>query len=150
MLLHIYGFVIPDLRTDTLQTMDIIDAADKFGVTTLKLEVEAHYVNSLNITLNNVMEHFQYTDSKNCALLKEKILLNCPLDLSNDILAAMVRGEKVGRVSASRSDGGGLAAMGLSELRRKASEKGLGVDGSREMLISALESNKRQRTSTED
>jgi hypothetical protein len=167
MLMHIYGFAIPDLGSDTLQTMDIIDAADKFGVTTLKLEAEASYVKSLNITLYNVMDHFQYADSKNCALLKEvimdfivknkaevmenKILLNCTVDLSNDILAAMMRGEKVGKASAgSGNGGGGLAAMGISELRQKAFEKGLEVDGSREMLISALESHKRKRTSTEE
>ncbi len=51
--------------------------------------------------------------------MDKKILLNWPVDLSNDILAALMRGEKVGRVSASRNDGGGLAAMGISELRRK-------------------------------
>ena len=164
LLRSIYGYTIPDLGNDNTQTMEIIDAADKFGVTNLKLEAEAHYVNSLNITLDNVMDHFQYADSKNCALLKEavldfivmhkaqiiekKLLSNTPVDLCNDVLAAMMRNENAGKAGGGKDDG--LGAMGISELRRKAFEKGLEVDGSREMLIAALESNKRQRTTSGD
>ena len=108
------------------------------------------------------MENFQYADSKNCALLKEavldfivmykaqiiekKLLSNTPVDLSNDILATMMRNENAGKAGGGKDDG--LGAMGISELRRKAFEKGLEVDGSREMLIAALESNKRQRTTS--
>ena len=164
LLRSIYGYTIPDLGCDNTQTMEIIDAADKFGVTHLKLEAEAHYVNSLTITLENVMDHFQYADSKNCALLKEavldfivmhkaqiiekKLLSNTPVDLCNDILAAMMRNENAGKAGGGKDDG--LGAMGISELRRKAFEKGLELDGSREMLIAALESNKRVRTISGD
>ena len=164
LLLYIYGFTIPYLGSDTTQTMAIIDAADKFGVSNLKLEAEAHYVNSLTITLDNAMEHFQYADSKNLALLKEaildfivknkaeivkkKLLSNSPVDLSNEILAAMMRRENVFQAGGGTDDD--LDSMGISELRRKAFEKGLEVDGSREMLIAALESNKRQRTISGD
>jgi hypothetical protein len=43
-----------------------------------------------------------------------------------------------------------LLPWALVNYVENASENGLEVDGSREMLISALESNKRQRTYTED
>ena len=52
-----------------------------------------------------------------------------------DVLAAFGRGETIGG-----TDGGNeLSVMRISELRWKAHESGLDVDGSREMLIAALE-----------
>ena len=61
------------VTNDTLETyaMEIIDAADKYGVTTLKLEAESCYVATTTISTNNVLELLLYADSKNCALLKE-------------------------------------------------------------------------------
>jgi hypothetical protein len=50
---------------------DIINAANRYGVATLKLEAEACLVEGTTFTLENVMEHLRYADSMNCALLKE-------------------------------------------------------------------------------
>ena len=50
---------------------DLIDAANKFGIVNLKLKAEACYVKSTTLTINNVLDNICYTDSKNCALLKE-------------------------------------------------------------------------------
>ncbi len=123
-------------------------------MTNLKLEAESRYVDSLSITMENVMEHLVFADSKNCALLKEavmdfvvknkaeilkkKTLANAPEGLTNDILAAMVRGEKESGGSAN-ANAVEYSSMCISELRSNAHAKGLDVDGSREMLISALE-----------
>ena len=49
-----------------------------------------------------------------------------------DLMVAMARSEK----KSSRGDE--LGMMRVSELRRLAHEKGLSVDGSREMLIASL------------
>ena len=49
-----------------------------------------------------------------------------------DLMVAMARSEK----KSSRGDE--LGMMRVSELRRLANEKGLSVDGSREMLIASL------------
>ena len=123
-------------------------------MTNLKLEAEARYVSSSSITMENIMEHLVFADSKNCALLKEtvmdfvvknkaeilkkKTLANATEGLTNDILAAMMRGE---RKSGDRANDNAVeySSMCISELRSNAHAKGLDVDGSREMLIAALE-----------
>jgi hypothetical protein len=144
LLLYIYGRPIPDFGGKIPHTKEIIEAADKYGVTNLKLEAEAYYVALLTITAENVLEHLLFADSMNCALLKEavmdfilvnsfellttKALKGAPSGLFNDVLAATARkggAEKAG-------------PMFISELRRKCYEEGLDFDGSREMLTSAL------------
>ena len=53
---------------------DIINACDKYGVVHLKLEAEAYYVKSIEITIDNMMDNLLYADSKNLALLKEAVM----------------------------------------------------------------------------
>ena len=96
-----------------------------------------------------------YADSMNCALLKEaamdfiiensaevmdKITVNDLLTptLIRDVLAAVSRREK--KLGGRDGDGGDskFNSMRICELRRESYEKGLNVDGSREMLIAAL------------
>jgi hypothetical protein len=156
---YIYGGKISD---DDMKShaKEIIDAADKYGVVNLKLEAEACLVEGTTFTIENVMEHLLYAESKNCALLKEASMdyivknkaeaieklsssfANAPGALITDVLAAVSRGERV--VGGSGQDGGDneshFNAMRISELRKRAHEKGLNVDGSREMLIAALKS----------
>jgi hypothetical protein len=153
LLYYIYGGKISKEDMET-NAKDIINAANRYGVATLKLEAEACLVESTTFSLENVMEHLIYADSINCALLKEaamdfivknktevvdKITFDemIPGNLMRDLLAAVVRGD--------RNEGGAdedaehqFATMRISELRQKAHEKGLEVDGSREMLIAAL------------
>ena len=150
MLLYLYGCKIPGFGNDIAHTKDIIELADKSGVISLKLEAEALYVSSLMLTLDNVMEHLSFAEAKNCAYLKEKILdfivkntaeitkrkmLTTTTEGPNisDILAA------VARAQAEQKDEKDFSIMSISELRRNAHKKKLNVDGSREMLRSALE-----------
>ena len=53
---------------------DIINACDKYGVVNLKLEAEASYVESTEISMDNMMDNLLYADSKNLALLKEAVM----------------------------------------------------------------------------
>jgi hypothetical protein len=55
----------------------------------------------------------------------------------NDLLTAVVRGER----EADNAENDEYQFTTVNELRRKSHEKGLEVDGSREMLISALKAN---------
>jgi len=41
----------------TKYAKDIIDAADKYGVSSLKLKAEAFFVHTTKITVENMMEH---------------------------------------------------------------------------------------------
>jgi hypothetical protein len=136
---------------------NIMKAADRFGIICLKLEAEAGYVTSTTLTLDNVMENLHFADSLNLALLKEaamdfivknkvemlekKILTHATIEgLGSDILAAVLRGEKYGGAVVDYEEN--FNAISVSELRLRAHEEGLDIDGSREMLISALEKKK--------
>jgi hypothetical protein len=151
---YIYGGKLSD---DDMKShaKEIIDAADRFGVSSLKMEAEACFVDGTDFTIENVMEHLFYAESKNCALLKEAsmdyIVENkaevieklsfadtVPGTLMRDLLVATVMGEgNVGGADVNVDSQ--YDSLRISELRKRAHEKGLNVDGSREMLIAALE-----------
>ncbi|KAL7526006.1 hypothetical protein ACHAXR_001266 [Thalassiosira sp. AJA248-18] len=155
LLCYVYGGQVSD---DDLKskTKEIVDAADKYGVTNLKLEAEACFVKSTTITVENMIEHLLYADAKNCALLKEAVMdfivdnkvqvlesvsfQDAPVGptMITDILAAVARAEKKkGTINEGGEDQ--FSTMSISDLRRKVHEKGLDIDGSRESLIASLQ-----------
>ena len=152
MLYHLYGGKISDedLRGNE---KDLIDAADKYGVVSLKLEAEAFYVKSTTLAIDNIIDNLLYADSKNCALLKEaavdfmvengKDILDkvsfddLPGSMVKDLLTAMTREKE----AENESDDDSFNTMRVGTLRRKLYEKGLDVDGSREAMISLLKEN---------
>jgi hypothetical protein len=129
----------------------LIEAANKYGLTNLKLKAEAGFVSSTYINFDNFMELLHFANSKNCYLLQEavmdfivknkieilekKMLADAPDGITYDILSAMARREIESTAGASENS---LSALRISELRCRAHARGLDVDGSREMLISAL------------
>lgn len=131
---------------------DIINAADKYGVVSLKLEAEASFVDTTAITFENAIDTLLFADSKNCALLKEAVMdfiadnreeavknlafENVPGSAMKDLLTAVNR--KEGKASTNGSD---FNLMRVDTLRSLLHEKGLDVDGSREVLIARLEKN---------
>ena len=152
---YIYGGKIPDDEMKS-RAKEIINAANRYGVATLKLEAEACLVEGTTFCLENVMEHLIYADSMNCALLKETVMDyimenkakvlekisfdDAPGNLTRDLLAAVVRGERE-EGGADGDNNTQFTTMRISELRQKAHEKGLDVDGPREMLIAVLKEN---------
>ncbi len=146
---YIYGGRVSgdDMRE---HTKEILDAADRLGVTitNLKLEVEARFVQATTFSVDNVVEHLLYSESKNCALLKEammdfilenkdkvldKISFNEVIDpwtLIRDVMAAVARGEKKGEKDGS-CEKNQFSTMRISELRRKVHVQGLDVDQGR-------------------
>lgn len=139
-LLYLYGCKKANFGEDVAHIKNIIEVADKFGATNLKLDAEAWYVFKTTFTMENVIEHIEFAESRNCALLKEKAvdyiignaLTACPLDVVNEVLAAVARRERKEEK---------FWNLSICELRRRAHEKELDVDGSRAMLISVLEAN---------
>jgi len=132
---------------------DIINACDKYGVVNLKLEAEACYVESTEITMDNMMDNLLYADSKNLALLKEAVMDyivankhniigkvsfgNVPGDTCTDILTAVARGEQP-EGSGEDDETIKYNKMRVGTLRKMLDEKGLDVDGSRESMIALL------------
>jgi hypothetical protein len=154
-----YGIKVSD-DDMKLQSKEIIDAANRYGVVNLKLEAEARFVRDTTFTMENVVEYLLYADSMNCALLKEaamdfllensdevaeKLSFNELLTptLFRDVFAAVSRGKKKSVIDGGGSGESRLYSMRISELRQEAHEKGLNVDGSREMLIAAIKESQR-------
>ena len=135
---------------------DIINACDKYGVVHLKLEAEASYVKSNEITMDNMMDNLLYADSKNLALLKEAVMdyivankhriigkvsfSNVPGDVVTDVLTAVARGEEQTEDDGEEDDIK-YNKMRVGTLRKMLDEKGLDVDGSRESMIALLKEN---------
>jgi hypothetical protein len=151
-----YGVKISDEDMKS-HAKEIIDAANRYGVVNMKLEAEACFVKDTVFSLENVMEQLLYADSMTCALLKEAamdyLIENSAAVMDNisfndlltptlmrDVFAAVSRGKKNSGVSGGGDgdDENHFNYMRISELRQEAYKKGLNVDGSREMLITAL------------
>jgi len=154
MLYNAYGGKLSDEELKN-NAKDIINACDKYGVVHLKLEAEATYVESTEITMDNMMDNLLFADSKNLALLKEAVMdyivkhkttiigkvsfSNVPGDLVTDVLAAMARGEE--QTGEDDDESAKYVKMRVGTLRKMLDEKGLDVDGSRESMIALLKEN---------
>jgi len=152
-LYYIYGGKLSELELNE-NAKEIIDAADRYGVVSLKLEAEACYVKSTAITVENMIDNLLYADSKNCALLKEAVVDfmvsngngilgkvsfdNVPPSTIADILTAVTRERNGSIANIEESIEDEFRTMRVSELRIKLDEKGLDVDGSREAMIAIL------------
>jgi len=156
LLYYVYGGEIGE--EDFIQhAKDLINSADKYGVTNLKLEAEVWYVQSTKITIENVIDNLLYADAMNCALLKEALMDfmvekkvevmqrvsfdDVPGHICKDLLAAMARRVDVSSDDEEEEDREkNYSKMRIGDLRQKLDEKGLSldIDGSREALISTL------------
>ena len=52
----------------------IIDASDKYGIDSLKISAEESYVNSIDLTTDNVVDILLYADGNNCDMLRDKAM----------------------------------------------------------------------------
>jgi len=156
---YVYGGDVPDSVTIEM-AKDIIDAADRYEVTGLKLAVETTLVEALMLNDENFSDWLLYADSKTLPLLKEQAMnyfvsraadlvnLECTEKLreSPKIMEEMMVVMSSSNVVDARFNNTGVN-MTVNELRKKLDKEGLDVDGSKEALVSRLqEANKRQRT----
>ena len=161
LLYYVYGGEISG-EEFKIHSKDLINAADKYGVTNLKLEAEVWYVHNAEITFDNVIDNLLYADAINCALLKETVMdfivknkkevmervsfQDVPGNVCKDLLAAMSRCENERKDDSDsddddedeNEDSEDFDTMRIGELRKKVQEKGLEIDGSRDALIAAL------------
>jgi speckle-type POZ protein len=159
LLYYVYGGDISD-DDFAVHEKDFINAADKYGVTNLKLEAEVWHVNNTEITIDNVIDNLLYADAMNCALLKESVMdfivenkeevmqrvsfQDVPGDVCKDLLAAMSRYYEKDSPSDDGEDETDVektySKMRIRDLRQMLDEKGLDldIDGSREALIANL------------
>jgi hypothetical protein len=166
LLYYLYGGEISE-EEFKVHSKDLINAADKYGVTNLKLEAEVWYVHHTEITIDNVIDNLLYADAMSCALLKETVMdfivknkkevmqrvsfQDVPGNMYKDLLAAVARCENEKKEDSDSDDSDSddddedenedsedFDTMRIGELRKKVQEKGLEIDGSRDALIAAL------------
>ena len=154
---YIYGGEV-EWPTETAQgglILDILKAANRYNVSSLKVEAEARLVRSTKVNLDSFAENYILADSLKLPLLKEKVM-KFVVDNGTAVLGAMsdlpqsetmmrdVLHAVVARDEAAKDD----EAPGVPEvprllsvdvLRRRLAARGLSVDGTREMLVAALE-----------
>ena len=152
---YVYGRQVPPKDMQKF-CKDLMSAADLYGIVNLKVEAEVAYVQSTKITIDNVVDNFYLADTKKCALLKEKVMeffvengqevmaklsfKDAPesATMFNDFMAAVALGKSKDK-DYDGDDTTKFKSMSVNALRRKLSERELNIDGTREMMIAALE-----------
>jgi hypothetical protein len=148
MLFHIYG---GEISSDVWQdrSKEMLEAADKYGLSSLKIEAEGWYVKTLSLRTENAVEVLAYAIDMNCFLLKE-VANKFIKDHSKEILSSdsgkMIRGRKtlmsdVLDVLVPTGEDH-LSQPHINTLRIELDRQGKEFDGSREMLIARLQEGK--------
>ena len=143
LLKYVYGGEVEaDWKTDAKK---YLDAADKYGIIGLKVEAEALYVTYHNFTVDNAVEDLLYADGKNYPLLREaamKFIMENAKEVieSSSFENVLMTKEITKEIMRGMAKGGCVSdgKMTVNDLRMALDDKGLDVDGSREMLASRL------------
>ncbi|KAL9187241.1 hypothetical protein ACHAXT_001344 [Thalassiosira profunda] len=157
---YIYAGSVPGVDEVLKWSGSIIDAANRYAVVGLKMAVESAVIRSTLIGSrpilgsSNVVTWLLFADAKTCPLIKEcaiAMIAARPKDFLSDArlkASPALMHELLVAISDDDDRFGDTAQpKSVSELRQELHEKGLDVDGSKEMLVARLEgSNKRQRT----
>jgi hypothetical protein len=156
LLRFVYGNAVPDSEELKSEARDLIDVANRFGCKGLKLWAEAELVES-GITVDTAADLILIGDAKNCALLKEAAVdffaanaksvraspgwakLRESAALLDELMDVVFINKKIPDPADQSDEETDYKRMCVSTLRRKLEDRGLDVDGSREMLISRLE-----------
>jgi len=130
---------------------ELLDAANRYGVSGLKLEAEAWYIRNTTITDANAVDILLYADSKSCANLKEKVMdyfvesgkdaipLVTTMPESFSAFADLLQAISLNREDAEFREPQNYNGRRIDSLRRELEGRLLDVDGSRETLIKRLE-----------
>ncbi|KAL7526683.1 hypothetical protein ACHAXR_002626, partial [Thalassiosira sp. AJA248-18] len=86
LLAYIYGDETTFFDWET-HSKALIDAADKYGVNSLKLEAEVWHVNYFTFTVDNVVDELLYADAMTCPLLKEAAM-NYIVDNAKEVMSS--------------------------------------------------------------
>jgi hypothetical protein len=152
---YIYGGGAPDKVFTLANGKEIIETANKYGVVGLKLETEATLVASHIVNVSNVVDCVLFADAKNCPLLKEYAISMCIARWKDVIIdspesfselsksPALMREVMLAEYEAMHgtpvlNNGDDVRQMPVFTLLKKLDEKGLDVDGSKNMLHSRL------------
>jgi hypothetical protein len=150
MLCHVYGGYISASEWKDC-SKDLIEAADKYGLSNLKIEAEGWYVKHLNFAAGDAVEALTYATDMNCFLLKEAAI-NFIMANANEVLLSgsinniperktIIR-DIIRSVAMTKQRTEDLSQLSINELREELESEGKDFDGSREMLIARLQEGK--------
>lgn len=143
---------------------DLLEASDKYGLATLKIEAESWYIKYFKFSAYNVIEAVAYADKMNCFLLKEAaikfIIANVDevrssgtlkhipetKDIMDETFFSVSTMSKKGQKR--KYDNDDLNLVSINNLRAELARKGKDVDGSRPTLIARLKSTFKRRRRT--
>ena len=150
---HILRFVytgISPSRSDMKKFgEELIDAANRYELIELKVDVENVLVRERVMNKENVSDWILFADAQCCPVLKEYAISYFRLHSLEILKSEHSRrlresGEVLSEIMILMVGGNG--GMTATELRKELGKRGLDVDGSKETLAARLESAKRQRT----
>jgi speckle-type POZ protein len=156
LLRFVYANDVPKPEQLINEARDLLDVANRFGCKGLKLAAEAELASS-GISVDIAADMILLGDAKNCALLKEAAMnffaANPTVVMSSsgwakiresaallaELMDVVFSNKKRPAPADDSDEQRDYKRMCISTLRRKLEDKGLDVDGSREMLISRIE-----------
>ena len=130
---------------------ELIDAANRYELTDLKMLVEHVLVRERILTTKNVSDYILFADAKSCPLLKEYAIaflrLNATEVLKSEHSKCLRKsGEILAEVVMLSNSYDDYETLAVNELRKELGKRKLDADGSKEALVSRLEEAKRQKT----
>ena len=159
---YVYGGEVPSDDVIKKHDIELLKAADRFGVVGLKLAVESSIIRLGIVNVQNVVDFLLFSDCLTLGLLKEYTLsyfvtrdkdifktksasrLKESGKLSFEVIEAIINNEDTSQVS----EHNGYGILSVEQLRKKLAKRGvLDLDGSKEILVSRLREQqaKRQR-----
>ena len=146
-----YTEELPPDFDDCKDAINLLKLADKYGVVNLKMLIEARIVeNSALLSVESCVDLLLLSESHNCALLREAsmnvLVENMQHIISSGGLAELAQSPSlmqevvIFQANLGRNDEKAhlLGSLGVSALRKLAHERGLEVDGSRQVLVKRL------------
>ena len=153
---HVLNFVYAEKYPSDKEILkfgkELIDAANRYELTGLKMTVEHALVRERILTMENVSDYILFADAQSCPLLKEYaityFLLNAREVLKSEHSQCLREsGELLSEIMMIMTDNNTDGeTLSVNELRLELGKRKLDVDGSKEALLSRLEKAKRQRT----
>ena len=151
---HIYSGQQPTDKYILKHGKELINNANRYELTQLKMVVENVLVRERIISRENVADYILFADAQSCPLLKEYAIsyflmyhreilksehskcLRDSAELLSEIMLQMNNG----------NEDDDSESMTVNELRQELGNRKLDVDGSKDALVARLEEAKRQRT----
>jgi hypothetical protein len=146
---HVYSGCLPSKESALKFGKELINAANKYELTDLKLAVENILVQERIIDKVNVSDYILFANAQSCALLEEYatsfFLLHFRELLRSDHSERLREsGELLSEIMLLMSDAHeNEEAMTVTELRKELGKRELDVDGTKETLVSRLKEAKR-------